>query len=220
MATINAIGSNKPIEVAFGGTGVATITGLLAGNGTTALNGRTITGTTNQITVTNGSGATANPTLALAATTVNSTQPAFLATLNADKTSVTGDGTAYTILFSTVVFDQASNYTAGSGTFMAPVTGNYQFSLNVTFLGLTVAMTSALIQIVTTARTYEATYAPFIDAFSGIDTAPPINILANMTANDTATFVVTVSGGTKAAGVRQQGGAGRPESFVSCFLAC
>lgn len=54
--------------VAGGGTGVTTITGLVSGNGTNAFVGRTITGTANQVIVTNGSGATANPTISLAST--------------------------------------------------------------------------------------------------------------------------------------------------------
>lgn len=54
--------------VAGGGTGVTTITGLVSGNGTSAFVGRTITGTSNQVTVTNGSGATANPIISLPAT--------------------------------------------------------------------------------------------------------------------------------------------------------
>lgn len=39
MATINAIGSDKPIQVAFGGTGLATLTdhGVLVGSGAAAL---------------------------------------------------------------------------------------------------------------------------------------------------------------------------------------
>ena len=39
MATINSIGSNKPVSVAFGGTGASTLTsnGVLLGNGTSAI---------------------------------------------------------------------------------------------------------------------------------------------------------------------------------------
>lgn len=58
------------IAVGKGGTGVTTITGLVSGNGTNAFVGRTITGTTDRVTVTNGSGATANPTIDIASTYV------------------------------------------------------------------------------------------------------------------------------------------------------
>lgn len=57
MSTINSIGSNKPIEVAFGGTGDATLTlnGVLYGNSTSPV-GITAAGTTGQIlTATTGS---------------------------------------------------------------------------------------------------------------------------------------------------------------------
>jgi len=43
MATINSIGSNKPIEVSFGGTGAGTLTGILTGNGTSAVTASTVT---------------------------------------------------------------------------------------------------------------------------------------------------------------------------------
>lgn len=55
-----------PLGVASGGTGVNTLTGLAAGNGTSALVGRIITGPAAGISVTNGSGVSGNPTLALA----------------------------------------------------------------------------------------------------------------------------------------------------------
>lgn len=43
MATINAINSNIPIEVSKGGTGAATLTGVLIGNGTSAVTASTVT---------------------------------------------------------------------------------------------------------------------------------------------------------------------------------
>lgn len=61
---INNLGGT-PLNVNKGGTGVATLTGIVAGNGTANLTGRTITGTANQITVTNGDGVAGNPTLSL-----------------------------------------------------------------------------------------------------------------------------------------------------------
>ena len=54
------------LPVANGGTGVATFTaGFVYGTGTTALSTRVITGTANEITVTNGSGVSGAPTLSL-----------------------------------------------------------------------------------------------------------------------------------------------------------
>jgi hypothetical protein len=57
---------NGILPVSKGGTGVSSITGILTGNGTSEFVGRTITGTANQITVTDGNGATANPNIAIA----------------------------------------------------------------------------------------------------------------------------------------------------------
>lgn len=57
-----------PLGVNSGGTGVGTLSGIAVGNGTTAFVGRTITGTANQITVTNGDGTAGNPTLSLPST--------------------------------------------------------------------------------------------------------------------------------------------------------
>src|SRR5260370_37382452 len=50
MSTMNSIGSNKPIEVAFGGTGAATLTahGVLLGEGTSAVTATTA-GTNGQL---------------------------------------------------------------------------------------------------------------------------------------------------------------------------
>ncbi len=64
LASTNDVSGILP--VANGGTGVATITGFPSGNGTAAMTARTMTGTANQISVTNGDGTAGNPTFALA----------------------------------------------------------------------------------------------------------------------------------------------------------
>ncbi len=53
------------LPVSKGGTGDSTITGLVVGNGTSAMSSATITGTANQVSVTNGNGVSGNPTIAL-----------------------------------------------------------------------------------------------------------------------------------------------------------
>lgn len=51
----------NPLTVPNGGTGVNTLTGFAVGNTTSAFVGRTILGTTNRVTVTNGTGVAGNP---------------------------------------------------------------------------------------------------------------------------------------------------------------
>jgi hypothetical protein len=53
------------LPVANGGTGLSTITGFPSGNGTAAMTARTMTGTANQIAVTNGDGVGGNPTFSI-----------------------------------------------------------------------------------------------------------------------------------------------------------
>ncbi|MBL7975936.1 MAG: hypothetical protein JNJ85_13555, partial [Candidatus Kapabacteria bacterium] len=58
------------LPVANGGTGASTLTGLVVGNGTSAMTTATITGTANQVSVTNGNGTGGNPTIAIASDAV------------------------------------------------------------------------------------------------------------------------------------------------------
>jgi hypothetical protein len=94
MATINAIGSNKPIEVAFGGTGQATLTahGVLLGNGTTgitqlaaAATGSTLMGSTGADPAFTGSpsfsgSVTAGTTITASSGAITATSGNFVAT--------------------------------------------------------------------------------------------------------------------------------------------
>ena len=65
MATLNAIGTGLPIQIEFGGTGANNASDARANLGV-QLGGRTITGTVDQIVVTNGSGIVGNPILSIA----------------------------------------------------------------------------------------------------------------------------------------------------------
>ncbi len=121
-------------------------------------------------------------------------QPAFLATHPTVDTNVTGTGQFFTLGSGstlTIVYDQNSNF-VNTGTFTAPVAGKYFLALNVTFTGVSVAY-RYLLQIVTTARTYQNDLNTTPNA-AVAEASSQINALADMSAGDTATFVVYVAG--------------------------
>lgn len=68
-------------------------------------------------------------------------QCSFMAYLSSTATDVTGDGTNYTILFDTELWDIGSNYNAASGIFTVPTTGLYLFVAGVTLGDLGAANT-------------------------------------------------------------------------------
>jgi len=53
--------------------------------------------------------------------------PAFFAYNNTLRSNITGDASAFFVIFEAVVFDQGSDYAAGSGIFTAPMDGIYSF---------------------------------------------------------------------------------------------
>lgn len=128
-------------------------------------------------------------------------QPCFEASQTSNLGNVTGDGTTYTILFATSVFDQASNYATGTGLFTAPIAGRYAFYTSINITGIGAAHTSAIIQITTTGNTIEVFRAnPIVQAVSGNATFAG-SCLVNMALNDTCKVTLTVSGSTKTVGI-------------------
>lgn len=126
---------------------------------------------------------------------VNTSQPAFLTYSNTGVTNVTGDGTLYTVIFDTEVYDQNSDFNLGTSTFTAPVTGRYHFCFSVLLSGGT-SITAGGVLIATSNRTYRTSLGPGPGAAltSGFGN---IALTCDMDTSDTATFQVvsTDSGG-------------------------
>ncbi len=122
-------------------------------------------------------------------------QPAFLAR-SASQSDVTGDGTTYTIQYTSEIFDQNNNFD-GTSTFTAPVTGVYYLDAINSLAGLTVSHTGLDFIIVTSNRSYTLdTCNPGIQILSTFYKSNG-SVLADMDAADTATVTISVSGSTK-----------------------
>lgn len=142
----------------------------------------------------NGTGGTAlfnNSTTKIDSTgrQTNSVQPCFLAYKSSASNNVTGDGTVYTIICDTVVFDQNSNYNNSTGVFTAPIAGRYSFTSGVLVLGGTViSSSSSYFKFVTTGRTFLTYPASGVTQYS-----TSLTVVANMAANDTCTVQISLT---------------------------
>jgi len=149
-------------------------------------------------------------------------QCAFSATLNSNDSNVTGDGTVYVIgtnVAWTKRFDQGTNFNT-NGTFTAPVTGRYFFTVQCRFTNLTAAHVKGELEFQTTAVTYfnntcnpgAMRETPGITNGLGLGNC----YFTDMTAGDTAKFSISVNGSTKTVGLLGAGGA----TYFSGFLVC
>ncbi len=120
-------------------------------------------------------------------------QSCFLAYLSANIDNSTGAGTDVTINFDTEVKDLNADYSAG--TFTAPVTGKYIFCSNVTFTGLSVAMTSGRIKIVTSNWEFQNVNNAQAMSSVGDNGSIFLSVITTMDASDTAQVVFQISGG-------------------------
>lgn len=129
-------------------------------------------------------------------------QPAFLTVNASTLTDKTGDGTSYTLGTDalTEIFDQGNNITTG-GTFTAPVTGRYDFTLGVLISGASAGTSSLDIRIITSNRTYLTQSCGALINNGGGNAGLLQTVLSDMDAADTATFALVASGGTKTADI-------------------
>lgn len=119
-------------------------------------------------------------------------QPAFSAYLPSTDSNVTGNGTTWTLGSTTAlteIFDVGGNFVT-TGTFTAPLTGKYQLNLVMRNNG-SVSITSGALTIVTSNRNYLT-----VDARNATTATwgKTLSVLADMDANDTATFTISTTG--------------------------
>ena len=119
-------------------------------------------------------------------------QPSFLVTDGTGATDVTGDGTSYTELWPTEIYDQGADFS--SNTFTAPVTGRYLLTASIELLNVLTTHQNRRLQISTSNRTYQ-TIANAALAFTR--EGMTISVIADMDANDTAVVIVNVDNSTK-----------------------
>ncbi len=139
-------------------------------------------------------------------------QPAFSAYNSASDADKTGDGTSYTVLCDTEIFDQDNEYNTGTGTYTATYTGVYVFCANTLVQQSTAAM-NGIIQISTSNRNYNANTLSVCNvgnqAMSG-------TFVVDMDAADTAVMNVSFGGSTKTADI--YGGTDMRTSFGGYLL--
>ncbi len=139
--------------------------------------------------------------------------PAFLVLRDADVSNVTGDGTVYTVVWDSEIFDQDSNMT--TTTFTAPVTGRYQLAAAIQSIDASAAYIFALLQIVTSNRTYQNNNIAELTTRSHV-----ISVTADMDASDTATVTLRYGNLTKIVDIQGNTGAGATVTYFSgCLIS-
>tara|TARA_A100001391_G_C4946110_1_gene245870 strand:- start:68 stop:586 length:519 start_codon:yes stop_codon:yes gene_type:complete len=118
---------------------------------------------------------------------------------------------AATIAFGTETFDQNGDFS--SNTFTAPVTGRYQFNVNMRVDNLSITGAWNRIELVTSNTTYVTTMLDAAKAFSESPGEFAMHgiVLADMDANDTAHLTWNQSGGGSTADIET-------DSMFSGFL--
>ena len=113
---------------------------------------------------------------------IKSSQPFFSAYKSAQTANVTGEGTYYSYICNTELYDVGGNYNNATGIFTAPVTGCYLFQASAGLGGITIPYIFDIL-IVTTSSTYLERWSRPYNAQWYVS---QIVTLANMTAGDTA----------------------------------
>ena len=137
-------------------------------------------------------------------------QPAFLVKPASLQLNLTV-GSGNTVAFGSEVYDQNGDF--ASNTFTAPVTGKYQLQTHIFLTNIDSASTEIEIKINTSNRSYQYKTEPDHAFNSDGNHSFMLSCLADMDASDTATVVITPTGGHTDVDVHTN-------SYFSGYLAC
>ena len=143
-------------------------------------------------------------------------QSAFLANNSVTDTNVTGDGTGYTIVCDTEIYDQNSDYNNSTGTFTAPVTGRYMISSIIWISNIASALfTTGFFSFTTSNRTYYwgLCNPSTVRRITDNDMTQACSTYADFDSGDTMTIGVSIGGSTKTLSVASS-------TYLSANLIC
>ena len=143
--------------------------------------------------------------------------PAFLALNSSTRTNVTGDSTAYTMVFDTEKFDLNNDF--ATPTFTAPVTARYAFNIQFLLKGIGGSHSAGTCSLVTSNRTYLVHMGDPSVYVGGDNFTYSTSFIADMDVSDTATVSLVVSGSTKSVDFFG-GGTNNGWSVFSGYLLC
>ena len=132
------------------------------------------------------------------------TQPIFWARNSGSIGSVTGDGTIYPVVYNTVVGQVGTGYNSGTGLYTAPIAGWYQFFSSVFFTPFAAGHTFGLLTLTLTGIINFASFeANPVATQAGTTNACYWHVsgIVQMSAGQTVSSNLQVSGGTKTVGV-------------------
>lgn len=151
----------------------------------------------------------------------NTAQPLVIANLSANLINVTGDGTVIAaIIFDNIISQQGTSYNNTTGSFVAPVTGYYSITAQITYLGLGVAhnLANQFIETSPAAADYMSTFNPGVLRNANNNVSYTTTKFLGLNAGDSFNIQTMVSGSTKTVGI--SGGTGPFFTWLNVFLIC